>query len=328
MNADRYPSSPLPPRDPNVPLPVYDFITNVLLGTANGKEENGCSQSNGLFAVKRGLMQSIMSLQGELLQCQSKSPQSCAIICPDVEICRKNIEIELRREEELLSRIENSLRFCMRMLDPQQVGDMYELLREEFKRHSDWSNFINCARNAQIEYREVRRIKDDANTILHEMHKTISKLNGLIRDLEYLGVRSPEDLRLATSETRMPRRWAGTPRQHYLQLLRFIEQRDYERNNKGEGQSANLRSSLEALEISLKNSEADLGCPVMAAAVKTRQHSEKTAYIRVFAAMLHEKGIRTSAPVIRAMAIAGNILFYDPELSISADDVRKAIAHL
>lgn len=65
------------------------------------------------------------------------------------------------------------------------------------------------------------------------------------------------------------------------------------------------------------------------AGVASREHNEKTAYIRAFYTLLHaESGIEISLPVRKAMANVTTVMLNRRDIEATLDDVTKAIASL
>jgi hypothetical protein len=68
---------------------------------------------------------------------------------------------------------------------------------------------------------------------------------------------------------------------------------------------------------------------MIGAAVASRQHSPKTEYLRAFGNLLTDvHGIALTTQVMKAMAIVGNVVINLPDVDVSRDDVRKALARL
>jgi hypothetical protein len=65
------------------------------------------------------------------------------------------------------------------------------------------------------------------------------------------------------------------------------------------------------------------------AAIKTRQHNPKTEYLRAFGHLLtdvHRFALTT--PIMKAMAITATVVIDLPDVDVTYDDVRKALARL
>lgn len=66
---------------------------------------------------------------------------------------------------------------------------------------------------------------------------------------------------------------------------------------------------------------------MIGAAIESRQHSEKTEYIRAFASLLSDTHRFTLTQTMqKAIAIVANVAINSPDLDVSYDDVRKALA--
>lgn len=68
---------------------------------------------------------------------------------------------------------------------------------------------------------------------------------------------------------------------------------------------------------------------MIGAAIDSRQHSEKTEYLRAFASLLTNVHHLTLTPVVmKAMAIVATVVINMPEVDVTYDDVRKGVAKL
>ena len=75
----------------------------------------------------------------------------------------------------------------------------------------------------------------------------------------------------------------------------------------------------------MENLQPDFKDAAVHSGIQTRQDSKKASYLRAFAANLEKDLIPLSPAVKRAMAITANVVFNDPNLDITEDDVRKAL---
>jgi L-fucose mutarotase/ribose pyranase (RbsD/FucU family) len=65
------------------------------------------------------------------------------------------------------------------------------------------------------------------------------------------------------------------------------------------------------------------------AAIKSRQHNPKTEFLRAFGKLLtDEHGFTLTTPIMRAMAVAATVVINLPDVDVTRDDARKALAKL
>jgi hypothetical protein len=68
---------------------------------------------------------------------------------------------------------------------------------------------------------------------------------------------------------------------------------------------------------------------MIGAAIESRQRSPKTEYLRAFGNLLTDgHGFALTTPVMQAMAIVANVVINLPDVDVTYDDVRKALAKL
>jgi hypothetical protein len=85
-----------------------------------------------------------------------------------------------------------------------------------------------------------------------------------------------------------------------------------------------LLGSVASAARSFKPSEPGM----IGAALVSRQRSNKTEYLRAFANRLVDSGIALTTPVMQAMVSVANVAIDLPEVDVSYDDVRKALAKM
>jgi predicted nucleic acid-binding protein len=65
------------------------------------------------------------------------------------------------------------------------------------------------------------------------------------------------------------------------------------------------------------------------AAIESRQRSEKTEYLRAFGNLFTDAHhLKVSIAVMQAMAVVANVVINLPDVDVTYDDVRKALAKL
>jgi hypothetical protein len=86
-----------------------------------------------------------------------------------------------------------------------------------------------------------------------------------------------------------------------------------------------LSALLRTLASAIRDFEPrDFG--VVEAATRSRQHNIKNEYIRAFGEVLNERGIPISGTVMKAIAIAANVVLNHPDIDATYDDVRKTLS--
>ena len=66
---------------------------------------------------------------------------------------------------------------------------------------------------------------------------------------------------------------------------------------------------------------------MIGAAIESRQKSPKTEYVRAFANLLTEvHKFELTAPVHKAIAFVANVVINQPDVDVTSEDVRKALA--
>ena len=67
----------------------------------------------------------------------------------------------------------------------------------------------------------------------------------------------------------------------------------------------------------------------IAAAIESRQRSAKTEYLRAFGSLLIDRhNVNLTTAIMQAMAIAANVVINLPDVDVTYDDVRKALARI
>ena len=68
---------------------------------------------------------------------------------------------------------------------------------------------------------------------------------------------------------------------------------------------------------------------MIGAAIDSRKQNDKTEYLRAFGALLiEEHRFILTTDIKKAMAIAANVVINLPDIDVTYDDVRKALAKL
>lgn len=211
-----------------------------------------------------------------------------------------------------------------RLLDPELMGEAYELMATELSENMSWVMFLEAAQKSRKNYSEFRRLRKRAETLLSEIARSSRNLAFALGDLQSLGVLLPGELKNNTGVRTELLGLGASPEADQLKMLRFIEDFTTHKERPANNQ-LDLRTALYQVSDVATNWTVDLGSPSIEVAISTRQDSQKSAYLRAFGAMLKESRISLNPPIKRSMAIAANVVMDDANLSISEDDVRKAL---
>ncbi len=216
-----------------------------------------------------------------------------------------------------------------RLADPSHMSEAFELLVDDFDDDHSWPAFIDAARSARKDFAEYRRLGKEALRISREISAAADQLAILVLDLRETGVRLPSIL--------MPRwgkdgnAWeslSGSRELRELKIKRMIKSMFDQHNNANNEVQLDVWKILRQLSDACASYSPDFMDPTIECAIATRQNSKISAFLRAFAAELHAKTIKLTPKVKRAMAIAANALMNDPELNITEDHVRKALANV
>jgi hypothetical protein len=253
----------------------------------------------------------------------------------------------LARDVDILKRLAN---------DP-RMREAFRLLNDEFTNGNQFEGFIFSAWVARADYANYRDRLKRAGELKGEIAKTARALAVLIRRFANTGVDGPDEfwsipalLRRTDSDDvlwRPLRRQllgdrpesAGEPGASDVDNaptieVRFVAQDD--RVKVDHQQQAldttryiwHLSPPLPALLESVATAARSFTpreSGMIAAALISRQRSNKTEYLRAFANRLIDSGIAVTTPVMHAMVPAANVVINSSELDVSYDDVRKAL---
>jgi hypothetical protein len=89
-----------------------------------------------------------------------------------------------------------------------------------------------------------------------------------------------------------------------------------------------ISALLETLARAARSFEPSLP-EAIGAAIASRQHNPKMEYLRALGKLLtDEHGIALTTPIVKAMAITATVVINLPDVYVTYDDVRKALARL
>lgn len=198
-----------------------------------------------------------------------------------------------------------------RLLRDSRMKDAYALLVKEFTSDESWAAFICAASAADEDFEEYRAKMKRALDIKQEVAETAARLSVLMDEL--MDNRCFHRTNFDTRELLLKTRW------HHL-------------SSDDLPNAAAKKIPPMPVLLSTLSEVADDFIPTVPpdilAAISSRQSSTKTECLRAFGCRLVAAQIRTTAPMMRAMAIVANVIINDPEADVTYDDVRKALARL
>lgn len=229
-----------------------------------------------------------------------------------------------------------------RLANDPRMFEAIEILTPEFTNDDQWRAFFGSARAARMDYGKVRQKIRRATELSAEIADAAEGLRHALLRFAECGTSAPSEffsvaaLLRATDNHEM--------QDHNLSMWR--SRRKYVLGDYVEGESQRVGSSaadpmaavrygwgvapdLPELLTTLSHAArahvpAALG--ISAVALASRQSSVKTEYLRAFGNLLGDvHRLDITATVMRAMAVAANVVINDQEIDVSYDDVRKAL---
>ena len=246
----------------------------------------------------------------------------------------------------------------LRLARDDRMREAFALLTSEFSEDEQWRGFVYAAWAASRDYRPYRERLKRAAELKEEIANAADSLAKLLRQFAKTGVSSPGEFDSVPALLRKTdNHELHGHNLHMWQLMRPYVLGERPRRDvsdreqvqlQSEGDSASLDPTEQAWanlcygwEVSPSFSElldtmaraardfkpTEYG--MVGAATKTRQRSEKTEYLRAFGNLLTEvHHIALTIPVMKAMAIVANVAINLPDVDVTNDDVRKALAKL
>ncbi|MBK6744293.1 MAG: hypothetical protein IPG66_15535 [Hydrogenophilales bacterium] len=255
-----------------------------------------------------------------------------------------------------------------RLAHDARMADAFALLTREFTDDRQWRNFTYAAWAARVDFAKYRDRLKRAAELKGEIADAAETLAKLIRQFSETGISGPgefysiPELLRQTDNHEMQghnlHMWRSM-RQH---VLGDLPKRDAPETKPagGEpmppveivivpmGEKAEIDPEEEARNMlryawgtapdfsallgtmanaarSFKPSESGM----IGAAIESRQRSAKTEYLRAFGNLLTDvHGFALTTPIMQAMAIVANVVINLPDVDVTYDDVRKALAKL
>jgi hypothetical protein len=234
---------------------------------------------------------------------------------------------------------------CLRRLaHDERMRDAYALLAREFTDDRQWRNFICAAWAARVDFAKYRDRLRRAAELTGEIAQAAEMLARLIRQFSETGINGPSEfysipeLLRQTDNHEMQghnlHMWRSM-RQHVLGDPPMGEKPEIARDEKARntlryawGTAPEVSALLETLANAARSfNPTETG--MIGAAIKSRQRSPKTEYLRAFGnALTDGHGLALTRPIMRAMAITANVVINLPDVDATYDDVRKALAKL
>jgi hypothetical protein len=233
-------------------------------------------------------------------------------------------ESEHARNQLEADRLGEEISIYERLIDPELMGEAYQLLEGRLTTEQQWIHFIKSACSSRKDYAEYRRIAKNAEELISEFTVTARKLASLLRDLQNSGIQLPPEL-LADCRSDNEIFIRGSSEElRSLRIQRFVE-RSLPDRTQNMPDRVDLRKALSNVANISDNMKIEFASPEISTAISTRQNSKKSSYLRAFGVLLTKAKISMNPAIIKAMAITANVVLDDAELSTSEDHVRKAL---
>jgi hypothetical protein len=244
---------------------------------------------------------------------------------------------------------------CLRRLaHDERMRDAYALLTREFADERQWRGFIYSAWAARVDFAGYRDRLRRAAELTGEIAKAAETLARLIRQFSATGINGPSEfysvpeLLRQTDNHEMEGRnlhmWRSMRRYVLGDPPRRDVQDEKPAKEGGEpmphieearnmlryawGTAPEFSALLETVASAARAFKPS-ATGMIGAAVESRQRSPKTEYLRAFGnALTNVHGSALTRPIMRAMAITANVVINLPDVDVTYDDVRKALAKL
>lgn len=268
---------------------------------------------------------------------------------------RKQIaEAQAHRDE-----VADSVACLERLAADARMKDPYQLLTNEFTENQQWERFIHAAWAARMDYSKYRDRVKRTMELKGKIAQKAEELAKLIRQIGDTGVNAPgefflmdELLRQTDSGERRPSDrilWSGLkkyvlgdpPERESKALMQNhpikieivaaenvqVSPEDQARNTArySWGIAPSVSACLETIaNVARQFEPKETGA--IGAAIRTRQRSDKTEYIRAFGQIMTQfQGLEIAGTTMKAMALVANVVINLPDVDVTYDDVRKAL---
>ena len=272
---------------------------------------------------------------------------------------------EALKHRDMLS---NDVACLQRLAHDARMREAFALLTREFTEDQQWGGFIFSAWVGRIDYGSYRDRLKRSGELKGDIEKAAESLASLLRQFSKIGVTGPDefysvsellrktdnhDMRdhnlemwrglrgglLGDRRTPPPPRTqettpAGGLHNVRLELIPLDKNESIDREQQERDTLRyvwQLAPDLSALLDTVAQAARDFTpaeTGMVGAAIVSRQRSIKTEYLRGFANRLTDNRLTLTTAVMQAMAVVANVAINSPEVDVSYDDVRKALAKL
>jgi hypothetical protein len=252
--------------------------------------------------------------------------------------------LEKERAEALAHRdsLAGDIDCLRRLVQDERMREAYAILTREFTDDRQWRNFIYAAWAARADFAKYRDRLKRAAELADEVAQKAETLAKLIRQFSATGINGPSEFYSIPELLRqtdnheleghnlhmwrsMRRHILGDPPEWDEKLV-DEEARNMLRYAWGTApEVSELLETLASAARAFKPSAPGM----IGAAIKSRKRSPKTEYLRAFGNLLTEEhGIALTTPIVKATAITATVVINLPDVDLTSDDVRKALAKL
>ncbi len=245
----------------------------------------------------------------------------------------EKLRTEKLEDEQHFADLDRDINCINRLIHDASMKETYKLLINEFfgdetaDRKID--QFIFFAWSANINYAKPRESVNSATEISKEISATATKLAKLLNKIGETGSNNPNEF------FSIPSLLESTDN-HGHDFHIWKSMKNVVLGNGSNEEAANvLRYGWEKAPdlpkllntVARVADEFKPSCGYFAdAAIMSRQRNPKTEYIRGYADLLRKGGVNLSSNILKAIAITATVVINNPDLIVTYDDVRKALA--
>lgn len=300
-----------------VPLPVRTFLSEMVDGDGNNWQ--------GYARLLENNSQETASVEAQLSEARCQ--------CPN---CEKEFEDPNDRDcishlKEIIASIAVRSKIWQQELDLYhrlghdiRMRETFEIFGQEFTTEYVPVIFLAAATSARDNFSAYRAIGRRVEKLKAAVAEAAILLARQVRELRETGVWLPPELMPIPNEDNFANLTGATCEITQLKTLRIFRL-VRENAQKLDRTVPDIVPTLYKLAKVTADLKPDFMRKNIHAALRTRQDSSKTSYIRSFGALLIEKKIELTPRVKRAIAITANVVLNDTNYDVSDDDVRKAL---
>lgn len=193
-----------------------------------------------------------------------------------------------------------------RLASDLRMREAYAQLTREFSNDQQWHNFIEAAWMARIDYSKHRDALKRAVELKDKIADAAETLAELLFQFHRTGVGGPREFYFYLT----PHGGLSRPTEMLEAIAKLAEA---------------ARDFLPSSPYICRPAEVNM----IGAAIQSRQRSPKTEYLRAFGNLLTDThGLTLTTPILKAIAIVANVVINLPDVDVTYDDVRKALAKL